>query len=169
MHRLMVVLIPALSFTALAESAPAPVEGQDVVREVAPVLIQWSEAHAAAHAALADWVRANPDAARQMFWWDRQHPLRAAAFLRWGIEHVNQAPADAIDAFAAAHDGWPAMNLVLKPNRERFGLLVTWARAHPDAVRELLAAPRGFAWLGFHDLQDLWRSTAASPSNPSNP
>jgi len=159
---ILTLMVPAV---ALADGpAPEPADTVDE-RPVDPVqppatISHWTDAHPAATFALVAWIQKSPSSARQFFWWDRSHPLRAQAFLRWVVEH----PTGNVEDFESAHKSWPAMDLVLKPNRESVDGLMAWARAHPAAVQDLISTPRGFAWVGFHPLHSLWSNAVAAPS-----
>jgi hypothetical protein len=166
MVRSLCILILALPAAALADPPlpAAPLDGSVTWADggPAPLISQWADTHPAM-SSLATWTQENPDAARQVFWWNRRHPLRAQSWLRWILDHPDQS----IDEFTSAHQGWPATNLVLNPNGEALAGLAAWVRAHPAAVQDLLSEPRGFAWVGFHDLDSLWVQPAADPETPS--
>lgn len=164
MKRWLCTLVLASSSVAFADG-PASADPADAVDDrpidaVQPpaAIAHWTDAHPAATFALVDWIQKSPESARLFFWWDRSHPLRAQAFLRWLIDN----PAQPVDAFESAHAGWPAIDLVLKPNRDALDGLVAWVRAHPAAVQDLASTPRGFAWVGFHPLHHLW-----APAEPA--
>ncbi len=156
------LLLPSV---ALAEPpAPEPADTVDErpldATEPPAQVTHWTDAHPAASFALVAWVQKNPESARQFFWWDRRHPLRAQYFMKWALEH----PSSTIDEFETAHQAWPAIDLVLKPNREALDGLLVWARAHPTAVQDLVSVRRGFAWVGFHPLRPLWSKTGDAPT-----
>ncbi|HUB06752.1 MAG TPA: hypothetical protein VMB50_07120 [Myxococcales bacterium] len=122
----------------------------------------WSQRHPAAFASLAAWVQQNPEAARQAFWWDRQHPRRAETFLRWIVEK----PTETLDAFASAHQDWPAVDEVLHPSHAAFEGLIAWGRAHPAALQELSSRERSFSRIGFNELAELWQKPRAAQPPP---
>ncbi len=130
--------------------------------DVVPEVLHWSDNHRDAAASLADWVKAHPEGAKRIFRWNRNHPRRSRVFLHWMIEH----PQESLDAFVAAHKGWPASDNLLEPHRDAVDSFITWGRAHPEAVRDMTAGEYGLAWVGFHVFPDLWTHEADRPAPP---
>ncbi|MHB8419548.1 MAG: hypothetical protein ACYDCL_15845 [Myxococcales bacterium] len=173
MKRWLCVMLLALPSVALATGpdvpeanlpdAQADVPDERPMAEPPATISHWTDAHPAASFSLVAWVQKSPTTAKQIFWWDRRHPLRAGAFLRWAIKHPNGT----LDEFSSAHQSWPAIHLVIEPNREGLQDLLVWARAHPSAVQDLISTRRGFAWVGFHPMRSLWDPSAVETANPS--
>ncbi len=129
----------------------------------APDLGSWPSRHAAAAQSFEAWLRAYPLAARRLFAWDHGHPLRAQSFVEWAAGHPNEG----LDAFAAEHGEWPVVQTLFSRHRPALEAFVVWAEAHPDAARELVAKPRGLAWIGNHYADD-WKPEL-EPAAPSSP
>ncbi|MHB1846988.1 MAG: hypothetical protein ACYCWW_19370 [Deltaproteobacteria bacterium] len=121
----------------------------------------WAESHPDAAATLQEWIHQYPHAAHRVFVWDARHPGRAQAFVRWAAT----ANGEGLPEFEASHADWPVVGDILKPYRPALEAFVSWARANHDAASELVATPRGLAWVGFHVFRPDWQSEIAPAAN----
>jgi hypothetical protein len=115
-------------------------------------LERWSENHPEAARELGVWVREHPNAAPLFFEWDGHHPEKSREFVFWTIA----SPAQPLEAFVAAHPGWPLFDRIMESHRPAAETFMAWCRRHPPAAQALMAHPGALDWAGRHLYAADW-------------